>query len=93
MQQEIKKIVAGSSPPISPRAEKSKIARENGAAENRDPAIEDASVGYAVLAREVDTNRELYNSVLERMKEVGVAARFGPRTFTLSTKRKPRSSR
>jgi len=35
-----------------------------------------SSVGYTVLAREVDTNRQLYNSVLERMKEVGVAAQL-----------------
>ena len=44
--------------------------------------LKDASVGYAVLAREVETNRQLYKSVLERMKEVGVAAQLRPRTFT-----------
>ncbi len=37
-------------------------------------ALNDASLQDAVLAREVDTNRELYKSVLERMKELGVAA-------------------
>jgi capsular exopolysaccharide synthesis family protein len=31
-------------------------------------------VQYAILAREVDTNRQLYDSVLQRMKEMGVAA-------------------
>src|SRR5262249_2448158 len=36
--------------------------------------LKDASVGYAILAREVDTNRQLYDNVLQRMKEVGVAA-------------------
>jgi len=37
-------------------------------------ALKDASVDYAILAREADTNGQLYNSVLERMKEIGVAA-------------------
>ncbi len=36
--------------------------------------LKDASVNYAILAREVDTNRQLYDSVLQRMKEMGVAA-------------------
>lgn len=36
--------------------------------------LKDASVQYAILAREVDTNRQLYDSVLGRMKEVGMAS-------------------
>jgi succinoglycan biosynthesis transport protein ExoP len=36
--------------------------------------LNDASVEYAILQREVDTNRELYNNVLQRMKDVGLAA-------------------
>jgi capsular exopolysaccharide synthesis family protein len=36
--------------------------------------LKDDSVNYAILAREVDTNRQLYDSVLQRMKEMGVAA-------------------
>lgn len=36
--------------------------------------LKDAAVQYAILAREVDTNRQLYGSVLERMKEMSVAA-------------------
>ncbi|HWH77998.1 MAG TPA: GumC family protein, partial [Candidatus Binatus sp.] len=37
-------------------------------------ALKDASVEYAILAREADTNNQLYDSVLERIKEVGLAA-------------------
>lgn len=37
-------------------------------------ALNDASLQDAVLAREVDANRQLYRSVLERMKEIGVAS-------------------
>lgn len=36
--------------------------------------LKDASVEYAILAREVDTNRQLYDSVLQRLKEMQVAA-------------------
>jgi succinoglycan biosynthesis transport protein ExoP len=36
--------------------------------------LKDASVEYAILTREVDTNRQLYDSVLQRMKEIGMAA-------------------
>ena len=36
--------------------------------------LNDAAVEYAILQREVDTNRDLYNSVLQRMKDVGLAA-------------------
>jgi capsular exopolysaccharide synthesis family protein len=37
-------------------------------------ALKDAAVQYDILSREVDTNRQLYDSVLQRMKEMGVAA-------------------
>jgi polysaccharide biosynthesis transport protein len=37
-------------------------------------ALNDASLKDAILARDVDTNRELYESVLKRMKEIGVVA-------------------
>jgi capsular exopolysaccharide synthesis family protein len=34
--------------------------------------LKDASVEYAILARDVDTNRQLYESVLQRMKQMRV---------------------
>jgi capsular exopolysaccharide synthesis family protein len=36
--------------------------------------FKNAAVEYAILEREVDTNRQLYDNVLQRMKETGVAA-------------------
>lgn len=36
--------------------------------------LNDAAVKYAILQREVDTNNELYDAVLKRMKDVEVAA-------------------
>lgn len=35
-------------------------------------SLNDAAVQYAILQRDVDTNRQLYNAVLKRMKDVGV---------------------
>ncbi len=36
--------------------------------------LKNTAVEYVALAREVDTNRQLYDSVLQRMKETGVSA-------------------
>jgi capsular exopolysaccharide synthesis family protein len=36
--------------------------------------LKDASVEYAILTREANTNKQLYDSVFERIKEVGLAA-------------------
>jgi len=36
--------------------------------------LKDASVEYAILDREAETNRQLYDSILQRMKEMGVSA-------------------
>lgn len=36
--------------------------------------LKDAGVQYAILARDVDTNRQLYDSVLQRLKEMSVAS-------------------
>jgi uncharacterized protein involved in exopolysaccharide biosynthesis len=44
------------------------------AEKNRTLALNDASLQDAILAREVDSNRELYKNVLERMKQMGVAS-------------------
>jgi succinoglycan biosynthesis transport protein ExoP len=55
------------------------VAREKGLrgkmTEQRSAAMQlkDASVEYAILAREADTNRQLYDSVFKRMKEMDVA--------------------
>ena len=36
--------------------------------------LKDSAVQYGILAREVDTNKQLYDSVLQRMREMKVAA-------------------
>ena len=34
--------------------------------------VQGRSVRYSILKREVDTNRELYNGLLQRLKEIGI---------------------
>jgi capsular exopolysaccharide synthesis family protein len=39
--------------------------------------VQGRSIRYSILKREVDTNRELYNGLLSRLKEIGVAGGVG----------------
>lgn len=49
----------------------------------------DAGVTYNILSREVDTNRQLYNAVLQRMRETGVAAQVGTSNVFVIVKASP----
>lgn len=42
-------------------------------AKNEVLTVQDRSIDYTILRREVDTNRNLYDGLLQRLKEVGVA--------------------
>jgi capsular exopolysaccharide synthesis family protein len=55
-------------------ANETKIQNEITQVKNEAMALNDASLHEAVLEREVDSNRELYQSVLKRMNEISVAA-------------------
>lgn len=46
--------------------------------------VDNRSIDYNILRREVDTNRQLYDSLLQRYKEVGVAAGAGVGTNNIS---------
>ncbi|MGY1457315.1 MULTISPECIES: GumC family protein [unclassified Luteimonas] len=46
--------------------------------------VDSRSIDYNILRREVDTNRQLYDSLLQRYKEVGVAAGAGVGTNNIS---------
>ena len=46
--------------------------------------VDNRSIDYNILRREADTNRQLYDSLLQRYKEVGVAAGAGVGTNNLS---------
>jgi polysaccharide biosynthesis transport protein len=52
----------------------------------------DSAVQGAILAREVDTNRQLYDNILQRMKETGVAAQVrASNIFIVDRAEPPRS--
>ena len=46
-------------------------------------ALQDRSTDYQTLKREVDTNRQLYDGLLQRMKEVGVVAGIGTNNISI----------
>jgi polysaccharide biosynthesis transport protein len=75
LDEEIKKVVDGIESAYLTAVEREKDLRAR--MEEQKTVVlaqNDAGVHYAILAREVDTNRQLYDSVLQRMKEMGVAA-------------------
>ncbi len=55
-------------------ADEAKIGQEISAVKAQALALNDASLQEAVLERQVDANRQLYRSVLERMNEISVAS-------------------
>jgi capsular exopolysaccharide synthesis family protein len=48
--------------------------------------LQDRSIQYNILKREVDTNRSLYDGLLQRLKEVGVAGGIGVNNITIVDK-------
>ncbi|MCB2263529.1 MAG: polysaccharide biosynthesis tyrosine autokinase [Candidatus Thiosymbion ectosymbiont of Robbea hypermnestra] len=55
-------------------------------------ALQDRSTDYQTFKREVDTNRQLYDGLLQRMKEVGVAVGIGANNISVvDAARVPRS--
>ena len=59
--------------------------------EQRSAALKhkDASVEYAILSREAETNRQLYDNVFKRMKEMGVAAELRTSNIYVVDEAKP----
>jgi len=46
-------------------------------------ALKDASVEYSILAREANTNKSLYDSVLERFKQINIMAGIPPANVSI----------
>jgi succinoglycan biosynthesis transport protein ExoP len=77
LQQEVQKTVAGiESAYMAAAATEKQLGAKMAAQKAEALRLKDASVEYAILAREVETNGQLYDSVLQRMKETGVAAQL-----------------
>jgi capsular exopolysaccharide synthesis family protein len=90
MQSEIKKVVAGlESKYIAAVSKENKL--RTAMEEQKAKALQqkDASVTYNILAREANTNRQLYDAVLQRMKETGVAAQVSTSNIFVIVKGAP----
>lgn len=75
LMQEINRVVGGTeSAYLAARAKEKELRARMGRQKAEALAQKDSAVKYAMLAREVDTNRQLHDSVLQRMKQIGVAA-------------------
>lgn len=48
--------------------------------------VQDQGIRYNILKREVDTNREMYSGLLQRLKEVGVTAMVGTNNVSVVDK-------
>jgi len=83
--QQIKNVVERHQLGLLRGGRKGKGLRGRWIAEVRDFRLKDASVQYAILAREANTNKQLYDSVLERFREISVAGELPTPTYRLST--------
>jgi capsular exopolysaccharide synthesis family protein len=82
--QQIRNIVEGIKSAYLASANKEEALRaQMDQQKNETLALKDASVQYAILAREADTNNQLYNSVLARLKEIGVAGEIPASNVTI----------
>ena len=90
LNEEIRSVVAGiESAFLAAGAKEKELRGKFGEQRSAALQLKDASVEYAILAREVDTNRQLYNSVLQRMKEMGVAAELHTSNIFIVDEAKP----
>jgi len=48
--------------------------------------VQDQGIRYNILKRDVDTNREMYSGLLQRLKEVGVTAQVGTNNISVVDK-------
>jgi polysaccharide biosynthesis transport protein len=72
--QQVKSVVEGISSAYFAAAGKERALRLQMNKQKFDAlALKDASVEYSILAREVNTNKQLHDSVLERFKEISIA--------------------
>jgi polysaccharide biosynthesis transport protein len=81
------------------RAEYNAAVAREGALQNRVDqlkgqllALRERSIQYTILQREVDTNRSLYDALLQRFKEVGVAGGVGANLVSVVDRAEPPSS-
>jgi len=74
MDSEEKKIITGVKKDYDAALKREKYLRSEFEVQKKEALnLKDRSVQYQILKREVDTNRELYNGLLQKLKETGVS--------------------
>lgn len=73
----------------SARAEEERLAAAVSDLEQRSLDQRRRGIQYNIYQREVDTNRELYDGLLQRFKEVGLAAGIGPNNIAIVDSARP----
>jgi succinoglycan biosynthesis transport protein ExoP len=74
MDSEIKKIITGVKKDYDAALKRENYLRSELETQKKEALnLKDRSVQYQILKREVDTNRELYNGLLQKLKETGVS--------------------
>lgn len=90
LSQEVRKVVGGiESAYLAMEAKENKLREKMTEQKSAALKLKDASVEYAILSREVDTNRQLYDSVLQRIKEIGIMTQFRSSNITIIDKAVP----
>jgi polysaccharide biosynthesis transport protein len=90
LRQEIQRVVRGTESAYqAARGKENALRKEMDKQKAATLGLKDVAVEYAILAREVDTNRQLYDSVLQRMKEIGVAAELRTSNVSIIDKAEP----
>jgi len=74
------------------KAEESALRVKRDEAKEEILSVQDRGTRYSVLKREVDTNRQLYEGLLQRMKEVSVAGGVGLNNISVVDRAKVASS-
>lgn len=92
LQTEVRSIVAGvESAYLTAVSEERELRTRFEAQKAEALRLKDASVEYAILARDVDTDRTLYENVLQRMNETGMAAELrASNVFVIDQAQPPR---
>jgi capsular exopolysaccharide synthesis family protein len=84
IQQEINREVAAlEADYLAAKQKENKLKSELGKQKETFLSVQDDGIQYKTLSREVETNRELYQGLLERLKEVGVAGSIGSNNITI----------
>lgn len=91
LEQEIKRVVQGiRSSYLAARGKETELRNNMQLQKSAALELKDAAIEYGILTREADTNRQLYDSVLQRLRQIGVATEIrASNTFVIDKAEPP----